>query len=510
MSDATFWEAPSTNIPVVNADGNIFEETQVAVGGETVFTLATFTYTPNTKSIFIWKNGSLLRRNVDYTETSSTQVTMAVAAVLNDKYTFIAFAIQQIIPPIVFNGQPAGGTVGQVLVKQSGSDYDSDWEDPDVATTLLDAARVNVASASTVDLTAVAATTRNIQITGTIQIDGFQVTNGQVWVVKFASSLTLKNNANIVTQAGQDIKVSPNDTCLLRATADNVVEVLNFVRGTGSLTINHHNFRLTLTTGLPVTTADVVAASTLYCTPYRGNKISLFNGTTWVTRESAEFSIVLAGLTANRPYDVFCYDNVGVPTLELTAWASATARATALATQDGVYIKAGDATRKYLGSFHALSATTTTDSLRQRLVWNYYNRVGRKLLRQETAANWNYSTNVIRQANANVLNQLEYMCGMQEDDVEFRLAQTVQHSVANLGCRLHIGLDSTVAAAAGSSNIDGISMIAAAVATSQAFLSQYAQLGFHYYTWLEIQPNNTVTATWYGMTNSYFTGAVFA
>lgn len=511
MSDASIWEGSAEDIPVVNADGNIFEEVQVATAGKTVFTLTSFEYTPGSNSIFVWKNGVMLRRVTDYTETSSTIVTMLAAAALNDKYTFISIAFNQLLAPLVFNGQPSGGTVGQVLTKQSSSDYDSEWEDPETPVTLLDAARVNIASASTVNLSAIAATTRNIQITGSIQIDGFQVSNGQLWVAKFASSLTLKNNANIVTQAGQDIKVGPNDSCLIRATADNVVEIIAFSKAAAGLVHNYNDFRLSLTTGIPVTTADVTAATTLYCIPYKGNKISLYNGAAWVVRECAEFSLALSGLTVTRPYDVFCYDNVGVPTLEFLAWSTATARATALTTQDGVLVKSGDTTRKYLGSFYALTATTTSDTQRQRLVWNYYNRVKRSMRVSEAAAGWVYNSAVIRQANANVLNQLEVMCGVQEDSVSFSVSASVTNSVAGAAHRVNMGINSITVSGTDVILTEGVPATAGGYSTSLAKLETYAALGFNYYTWLEANTSGAGVSTWTGGTaTSGLVGSVFA
>lgn len=239
-SAADFWQGPTTNVPVVNADGNVFEETQVATGGQTVFTLLTFTYTTGTHSIFVYRKtaadggvgGEILRRAVDYTETASNKITLAVGAVAGDVITFVAFAMNQIIAPIVNNGVPQGGTAGQVLTKVDSSDYNTLWNNPASITTLLDAPRQSVASASTVNLLALAATTRNIQITGSVQIDGFQVTNGQLWVVRFAAALLVKNNASIVTQASKDVRMYAGSTCLLRATADNVVELLAVTHGT--------------------------------------------------------------------------------------------------------------------------------------------------------------------------------------------------------------------------------------------------------------------------------------
>jgi hypothetical protein len=111
------------------------------------------------------------------------------------------------------------------------------------------------------------------------------------------------------------------------------------------------DFRLTPTTGVPVTTSDVLAAGTLFCSPYRGNSIALFDGaSTWNVRTSAEFSIAVPAV-ASQMYDVFCFDNAGVPTLELLAWTNDTTRATALVLQNGVLVKSGATTRRSDGDF---------------------------------------------------------------------------------------------------------------------------------------------------------------
>jgi hypothetical protein len=123
-----------------------------------------------------------------------------------------------------------------------------------------------------------------------------------------------------------------------------------------------NNFRLSLLTATPVTTTNQTysAAQTLYCTPYNGSYISLFNGTSWDTFSSAEFSIALGTLTNAVGYDVFAYSNSGVPTLELLAWTNATSRATNLVYQNGVLCKTGALTRRYLGSFYNGGNQTST------------------------------------------------------------------------------------------------------------------------------------------------------
>lgn len=104
---------------------------------------------------------------------------------------------------------------GSAWVPFSGIDY-------------LNTTRIDVASAATVNLTTAAPNTRNINITGTTAITAFTVAAGQTYFVRFNAALTLTNNASIVTQSGANITTAAGDTCILRATAQNVVEVLAY------------------------------------------------------------------------------------------------------------------------------------------------------------------------------------------------------------------------------------------------------------------------------------------
>lgn len=93
----------------------------------------------------------------------------------------------------------------------------------------IDTTRIDVASAGTVNLTSSAPNTRHINITGTTTITAFTVAAGLCYFVRFNESLTLTNNASIVTQTGGNIVTQAGDTCVLRATAANTVEVLAYV-----------------------------------------------------------------------------------------------------------------------------------------------------------------------------------------------------------------------------------------------------------------------------------------
>lgn len=123
--------------------------------------------------------------------------------------------------------------------------------------------------------------------------------------------------------------------------------------------------RLTLTQGVPVTTSDVVGASTIYLTRYQGAHVALWDGSAWGYHKipSADVSLALSGLTAGKVYDVFLHDNAGTLTLSLSAaWADNVTRTDALAVQDGIRVLASDHTRRLVGTFVATGTNTTEDS----------------------------------------------------------------------------------------------------------------------------------------------------
>jgi len=141
------------------------------------------------------------------------------------------------------------------------------------------------------------------------------------------------------------------------APTSNAVKVnLDYLKGA---VINTNQFRLTLTSGVPVTTGDVVNAQTIYCSPYSGNVIGLYSGSAWGLYTSSEFSLSISSLSTGM-YDVFCYSNSGTPTLETQIWTSVTTRSVSLAYQDGILVKSGTATRRFIGTFYNQGNKTST------------------------------------------------------------------------------------------------------------------------------------------------------
>lgn len=205
------------------------------------------------------------------------------------------------------------------------------------------------------------------------------------------------------------------------------------------------DFRLTLASGTPVPVTDITGATIIYATPYTGKNISLYNGTSWVLLSSAEFSVALGTITDDQGYDVFCYSNSGVPTLELLAWTNNTTRATAIAYQDGVAVKTGDATRRYMGSFLTTSTTTTEDSLVKRYLDNHYHKVPRQMFVASSAATYSYTTATFRQTNADATNQLNFFVGLSQDIFVGEAGQNTSNTTATILRILGIGFDSITA-----------------------------------------------------------------
>lgn len=260
------------------------------------------------------------------------------------------------------------------------------------------------------------------------------------------------------------------------------------------------DFRLTLTTSVPVTVTDVTGATTIFCAPYKGNRLALYDASGIATiYTSVQFSIAVPA-TTTQMYDIFGYANAGVPTLELLAWTNDTARATAIVqTTTGAWTKSGDLTRRYLGSFRTTGISgQTEDSVTKRYLWNYYNRVLRQLLQNETTATWTYSTATWRQQRATATNQVEIVQGVAESMFWLRMRAAASNDTGgDIFATVGIGEDSTSAPV--SAAAVGIAQLVTATASYPvtAELDKVPPIGYHKYVALEAVAALGAT-TWYG------------
>ncbi len=240
--------------------------------------------------------------------------------------------------------------------------------------------------------------------------------------------------------------------------------------------------RLTLSTTDPAPAADQVGVGTLRYLPYSGQLTSLYDGASWSYHDigASGVSHSLAQLPAATVYDVFLFDSGNGLDLDLAAWMNPTTRMTALARQDGVLVKGGDPTRRYLGTIRTSAAGVSEDSVLRRFVWNVQNRVVRHGRTSDPTATWGYNQQApvpMDGGNANWRHEL--VIGLDDDIVDATAAVMVtgQNGVsrANIG----IGLDATNAFAADAT----IGSINAGTDCGQTMYAQFhasVGVGYHY------------------------------
>lgn len=328
-----------------------------------------------------------------------------------------------------------------------------------------------------------------------IEVDGFTTGNTRVLTPPDANltipAVTTKGDVLAASSSGVLARVAAGANGLYLAADSNQTAGVQY-RAVGY----PQDFRLSLTTAVPVTTADVTAAGTLYCVPYIGNSISLYDGTSWNIRTSAEFNLSLT-LTSGKPYDIWCYDNSGTATLEVLVWTNDTTRATALAYQNGILVKSGDATRRYLGTLYSSGSNTTEDSIAKRYLWNYYHRVPRFMKVIEATNTWTYTTATFRQANAATANQLDYVQGVSEDPLfaEVMVSALNGGATASAQMAVGVGVDSTTTNSA--TLFPKITNASTAHTLISAKYYGYPGVGRHTLVWLEYSTASNTT-TWAG------------
>lgn len=256
-------------------------------------------------------------------------------------------------------------------------------------------------------------------------------------------------------------------------------------------------FRLTLESGVPVSTTDQTAKTTLYLTPDPASPwcglISTYESSNWLCRKFSEVSLSLSGYTAAKPYDIFAYVSGGTTlTLESVVWTNDTTRATALATQDSRYAKTSAADRLYVGTIYTSATGQCEDSVAKRYVWNAFNRIERKLLIFETTNSWTYGTSSWRQTRASSANQVDFIDGLGVSQIRLTAVGTCNAPASN-NYVTGVGIDST---SANSASVGGL--VSGTITQCTASYSGNVSAGKHYAAWLEIRDYGSGTLTIYG------------
>jgi hypothetical protein len=236
-------------------------------------------------------------------------------------------------------------------------------------------------------------------------------------------------------------------------------------------------------TGDVVQTGDVVGTATVYYSPFVGNTIPIWNGSTFksVTFSELTATLTTAGSASAAIQDSCVFSNNGVPTLVTgPTWTSPTAGAgnrgtgagsAQLTRLQGIWVNAipiigynglssytipaNQCT--YVGSLSIdatagqVSAYRSYGQSRKFGVWNAYNRQKIILQAGDPTANWTYASATVRPSNGNIANNVTVFAGLPEEMVttSFTQRQTVVNAISttlNAGIFTGIGWNSTTAA----------------------------------------------------------------
>lgn len=312
--------------------------------------------------------------------------------------------------------------------------------------------------------------------------------------------------------------------------------------------------RLSLSSNDAISVVDLTAQTTVRLWPFQGELVPVWSVTDgeFKTPVLAVIGLALDNNPAHTNYqgidrncDLFAFLNAGVLTLgsgpswnvgavagsdvargtgagstELELWHGLRVNKNLIAMKTDasaatVNVAAREAT--YIGTMRATADGQTEDSQAKRFLSNGYavNRIRRHMVAADPTNSWSYAVATMRQANANVANQLDYVQGTDAESVDASVSVFATSTVASTLLVTAIGLDSTTAAAPGCIMTPDYWVGSADPACPRAEYRGNPGLGRHRLTWLEYSQASGIV-TWYGDNNtplllqSGITGSVFA
>jgi hypothetical protein len=200
--------------------------------------------------------------------------------------------------------------------------------------------------------------------------------------------------------------------------------------------------RLTLQTLAPVMTTTQSAKTTIYYTPYVGNLVPIYDGSSFTMTTCNEISVATtdtsknpAAIGASKVNDWFIWSDAG--TLRLTHgpdWTNDTTRSagTALTRVNGIWLNNAAITNGPAASRGTYVGTTRSNASSQLdwqyattgsgvpglpgifSVWNMYNRVAVSSMYVDGTANWS-STNTTRMQNGSANARFSFVSGLAEE-----------------------------------------------------------------------------------------------
>lgn len=326
------------------------------------------------------------------------------------------------------------------------------------------------------------------------------------------------------------------------AVAASTTGVSSFNGQTGAITLLlPPQGRLTLTSGVAITTADVTGWPSVYYTPVGSQYVPIYNGTSMVLVDiGGELTLALDNTSGHtnyhqsgKNYDFFVINDGGTIRLgtgpkwnDGAAAGSDTARGTGAASTElqllnGIWTNKNSITIRfgsvsgntvsvpanratYVGTGRMTADGLIDDSMAKRFLWNAYNQTLRPMFKTDAALTWAYSTDAYRQANGNSANQLDFVTGLAGVPASAAVNSVVMTSGATRRMVIHaIGLNSTTSPVVSMQTIVGNETF---YNIPTAAWNGYPGLGLGSLKWLE-RGQGADTQTWVGSNGGALVGS---
>lgn len=206
-----------------------------------------------------------------------------------------------------------------------------------------------------------------------------------------------------------------------------------------------------------IQTSDVTGVGTIFYSPFVGNTLPIWNGSTFKSVVFSELTATLttAGSPSNTIQDECVFSNNGVPTLVTgPSWTTVTigagnrgtgAGSAQISRLQGIWVNAVSIIGynglssytipanqcTYVGSVSVdatagqTSAYVSFGQSRKWGVWNAYNRQPIQMQAGDGTSNWSYATNTTRAANGNAANSAVVFMGLPEEPVKATTIATI-------------------------------------------------------------------------------------
>jgi hypothetical protein len=286
--------------------------------------------------------------------------------------------------------------------------------------------------------------------------------------------------------------------------------------------------RLTLQTGMPVMTTTQSAKTTIFYTPYNGNKIPLYDGASMVMTTFAELSVATtdttkspAAIGASKVNDWFVWSDAG--TLRLSHgpdWTNDTTRSvgTGLNFINGIWVNFNNITNACNAARGTYVGTTRSNASSQLDwifatsatvagwfgVWNCYNRVSVSSLYGKTGT-WTYATATWRGWAGGATVPFTAVFGLAEDAID--LSATINVDAPSSGGTAWMGI--SLDTAGNPTNGLGLSAQIGSVTGRHGLHAKHVstQLGCH--TWYGVEMAAGITFTFRGTADGDGTGITY-